>query len=346
MKKAMLLLLILGNLYASQENNIKKEKTIIKDTILKSKVLNSGIRTMPTSKIKLLKVISINSNPITKDKFVLGKKLYFDPRLSSSGLISCNTCHNIGLNGVDNLPTAIGDKWTKNPKHLNSPTVFNSVFFTKQFWDGRSPSLENQAIGPIQSEAEMNSSPEFVANFIKNTPEYLNLFRKIKKDKEYMPTIQDVGDVIAIFERTLVTPSKFDSYMEKNNSKNILNASEKRGLNSFIELGCASCHNGIALGGTMQPFPINGKYKYENIGKFKGDKNGMIKVPTLRNINRTSPYFHNGEVKTLKEAIDLMGKLQLGITIPENQNNDIENFLKSLEGFKIPVVYPLLPAKK
>jgi cytochrome c peroxidase len=318
-------------------------KEIDKDEVLIKKITNSGIVPIPLSKNELLKLIDNPNNRITKDKFNLGKKLFFDPRLSSSGLISCNTCHNIGLNGIDGIPIAIGDKWTLNPHAINSPTVYNAVFNEKQFWDGRSDNLEAQAIGPIQAAPEMNSTPEFVKNFIMNTPEYLESFRIIKDNVKYEPNIQDVGDVIAVFERTLITPSKLDSYITTNGKEIKFTTQERSGANLFIDKGCVSCHAGVALGGSMMPFPIYKPYKYENIGDFKGDKNGMVKVPTLRNINETGPYFHNGQVKTLSEAIQIMGETQLNIVLKDKEIEDIEVFLKTFTGIKSNIIYPMLP---
>jgi len=318
-------------------------KQITEDQRLIIKMKENGIIPIPLKKEDLMLLIDNPNNRLTKEKFKLGKKLFFDPRLSSSGLISCNTCHNIGLNGIDGIPIAIGDKWTKNPHGLNSPTVYNSVFNKVQFWDGRSKDLEAQSIGPIQAAPEMNASPKFVKDFIMNTPEYLEGFRRIKDNPKYIPNIQDVGDVISVFERTLITPSKLDSYITTNASEIKFTEQEKSGAKLFIDKGCVSCHNGVALGGTMMPFPVYKSYKYDKVGDFKG-KDGMIKVPTLRNIAGTGPYFHNGQVVTLKEAIEIMADVQLNIKLTEKETEDIEVFLNTLTGIKANVIYPMLPA--
>lgn len=254
-----------------------------------------------------------------------------DPRLSKSGWISCNSCHNVMAGGTDNIEVAVGHKWTVNPHHLNSPTVFNAVFASSQFWDGRDPDLEAQAQGPIQAPPEMAATKEHVEKVINSIPEYVRSFKKAY-GKDVKINFTKVTDTIATYERTLVTPSRFDKFL--NGCDKALNKQEKRGLKTFIDKGCATCHNDIALGGTMQAFGIVAPYKHANLGDFKGDKNGMVKVPTLRNITQTAPYFHNGGIKTLKEAIVEMGRIQLGVKITDEEAKDIEAFFGALEGKK------------
>lgn len=299
----------------------------------------AGLKPIPSSQSELLKLIDNPKNPITEAKVELGKKLYFDPRLSKSGLISCNTCHNLALGGTDGVSSAIGHKWTSNPHHLNSPTVYNSVLFSSQFWDGRSPHLEDQAQGPIQAGPEMAAPKELVVKRVTSIPEYVADFKEAYGDDKI--TFEKVADTIAVFERTLTTPSKFDKFLE--GDENALNKAEKEGLKTFIDKGCATCHNDVALGGTMQPFPAVGKYKYSNVGDFKGDKNGMVKVPTLRNVTETAPYFHNGAVWSLAEAIKIMGETQLGVKLNSKEVKEIETFLNVLEGEKPAITYPVLP---
>jgi cytochrome c peroxidase len=302
---------------------------------------NAGLEPIPESVSKLFKLIDNPKNPITKAKVELGKKLYFDPRLSKSGLISCNTCHNLMEGGDDGVSIAIGHKWTKNPHALNSPTVYNAVFFQKQFWDGRSPDLEDQAQGPIQASPEMAATPKHVVKTVTSIPEYVKEFKKAY-GKDTKITFKLVADTIGNFERTLVTPSKFDKFL--NGDKTALNKQEKEGLKTFIQVGCASCHNGIALGGGMSPFNITATYKYNNVGDFKGDKNGMVKVPTLRNITQTAPYFHNGQIWSLSEAVKEMAKVQLGKKLSNKQTESIVTFLKTLDGKKPYIKAPMLPA--
>jgi len=310
------------------------------DALIK-KAKEAGLQPIPKRVSDLIKVIDNPKNPLTKEKVELGKKLYFDPRLSKSGLISCNTCHNLAIGGDDNVPVATGHKWRHNPHHLNSPTVYNAVFNQRQFWDGRSPDLEDQATGPIQAAPEMDMPKDLAVKVVKSIPEYKEAFEKIFPGEEI--TIKTIGKAIGAFERTLVTPSRFDDFL--NGDENALSKVEKEGLKTFIDVGCASCHNGIGLGGSMQPFPVAGKYKYAKLGDFKGDKNGMVKVPTLRNILETAPYFHNGATYDIKEAIAIMGETQLGKKLSKKEINSIATFFKSLTGKKPEITYPILPVE-
>jgi len=314
--------------------------TSFASTDLVKKAKDSGLKAIPADKAELMKLIDDPKDPITDAKVELGKKLFFDPRLSRSGLISCNTCHNLGMGGDDGVPAAIGHKWTANPHHLNSPTVYNSVFFTAQFWDGRSPHLADQAQGPMQAAPEMAAPANLVKERIVSIPEYVAEF-KIAYGDDVKITFEKIATTIATFEKTLVTPSKFDDFL--NGDVKALNDAEQKGLNTFIDKGCASCHNGIALGGTMQPFELAGKYKFADVGDFKGDDKGMVKTPTLRNITETGPYFHNGAVWALTDAIKEMGSIQLGIKITDAEADEMLTFLKALKGRKPAITYPQLP---
>ena len=307
---------------------------------LVDKVKQNGMQAIPNSNYELLKLIDDPKDPITDAKVELGKKLYFDPRMSKSSLISCNTCHNLAIGGTDGISAAIGHGWTANPAHLNSPTVYNSAFFKAQFWDGRSPHLADQAQGPVQAGPEMAAPPKLVEERINSIPEYIEEFKFAYGDKVKI-NFEKITSTIAIFEKTLVTPSRFDDFL--NGNENALTKAEKEGLEVFIDKGCAACHNGIALGGTMQPFQVAGKYKFASLGGFAGDKNGMVKTPTLRNITETAPYFHNGAIWTLKDAIKEMGSTQLGISITDAESDKIETFLKALKGRKPAITYPQLP---
>lgn len=301
---------------------------------------NAGLKAIPHSKVELNKLVDDPKNPMTESKIELGKKLYFDPRLSKSSLISCNTCHNLGMGGVDGVSAAIGHKWTPNPHHLNSPTVYNSVLNTVQFWDGRSPHLEDQAQGPIQAGPEMAAPKELVVSRITSIPAYVEEFKRAY-GKDVKIDFEKIATTIGVFERTLVTPSRFDEFM--GGKESALTKAEKEGLKTFIDKGCATCHHGIGIGGTMQPFQIANKYKFASTGDFKGDANGMVKAPTLRNIEETAPYFHNGQIWSLQDAIKEMGSVQLGITIDDKDATSIETFLKSLTGIKPKISYPQLP---
>jgi cytochrome c peroxidase len=308
-------------------------------TSVADKAKNSGLKAIPSDKAELMKLIDPNGT-VTPERVELGKKLYFEPRLSKSGIISCNTCHNLGLGGVDGVPAAVGHNWTANPHHLNSPTVYNAVFFAAQFWDGRSPDLEDQAQGPMQAPPEMAAPPALVEERVNSIPAYIDEFKKAY-GKDVKVDFATITKTIGIFERTLVTPSRFDDYL--NGKEDALTDAEKAGLATFIDKGCATCHNGIALGGTMQPFPVAGKFKYASVGDFKGDKSAMVKTPTLRNITETAPYFHNGTEWNLAEAVKIMGETQLGTKISDEDAAKIVTFFGALKGKKPEMIYPQLP---
>ena len=308
---------------------------------LTQQALDAGLKPIPSSHKALMQLIDNPNNTITDAKVELGKKLYFDPRLSKSGLISCNTCHNLSEGGDDGVAAAIGHKWTVNPHHLNSPTVYNAVFNDRQFWDGRDPDLEKQAQGPIQAAPEMAATKEHVVATVTSIPAYVQEFQKAY-GKDVQITFEKVTDTIATFERTLVTPSRFDKFLQGDTKA--LTAKEQAGLKTFIQVGCTSCHTGVGIGGGMNAFNVAATYKYNNVGDFKGDKNGMVRVPTLRNISQTAPYFHNGMIKTLNEAVKEMGRVQLGVKLTQKQADEIEAFLRSLEGKKPNTSMPLLPA--
>jgi cytochrome c peroxidase len=302
---------------------------------------NAGLKPIPASQSALLKLTDNPKNHITDAKVKLGEKLYFDPRLSRSGLISCNTCHNLGEGGDDGVGAATGHMWRHNPHHLNSPTVYNAVFFGSQFWDGRAKDLEAQAQGPTLAHPEMAATKGHIVAVVKSMPEYVTEFKQAYGDNVKI-TFTKVTDTIATFERTLVTPAPFDSFMH--GYKEAMTPKQKEGMKTFIQIGCASCHNGVAFGGEMGAFNVTATYKYMSTGDFKGDKNGMVKVPTLRNITQTAPYFHNGMIWNLKDAIKEMGRIQLGTKISDKQATSIEAFLGSLTGKKPHMMIPMLPA--
>ncbi|MDD3602370.1 MAG: cytochrome-c peroxidase [Sulfurovum sp.] len=306
---------------------------------LAEKAKTSGLVPIPEDPKALSKLVD-PKGVITDERVALGKQLYFEPRLSKSGLISCNTCHNLGMGGADGVSAAVGHNWTANPHHLNSPSVYNAVFAQVQFWDGRSPDLEDQAQGPMQAMPEMAAAPSLVEQRVNSIPEYVESFKKAY-GADVKVDFQAITSVIGLFERTLVTPSRYDDFL--NGKEDALSEAEKEGLAVFIDKGCATCHGGIALGGGMQPFPLVGKYKYANIGDFKGDKNGMVKVPTLREVTQTAPYYHNGAIWSLAEAVQEMGRTQLGMEISDEDTQKIVTFLKALEGRKPVIEYPQLP---
>ena len=303
---------------------------------------DSGLIPLPTNQAGVEKILTeagVKFSPFSEAKAELGKKLYFEPRLSKSGLISCNTCHNLGLGGTDGVAAAIGHRWVANPHHLNSPTVYNSVLNSAQFWDGRAGDLADQAKGPIEAEPEMATPAKLAVEKISSLPEYKEEFKKVYGRSGV--TFDNIADAIANFERTLLTPSRYDAFL--NGDDKALTKAEKEGLQLFLDKGCAACHTGVNLGGSMQAFEVAGKYKFANLGDFKGDANGMVKTPTLRNITETAPYFHNGAIWKLTDAIKEMGSTQLGITISDKEAQKIETFLKALTGEKPQITYPQFP---
>ncbi len=273
-------------------------------------------------------------NPTTPEKVELGKKLYYDPRLSLSGVISCNTCHNLASYGVDNVETALGHEFKTGGR--NSPTVLNAGFHVAQFWDGRAKTLEDQAKGPILAHVEMAMpNPEYVVAKLKTIPGYVEEFKKAFPNEKDPITYDNVAKAIAAFERTLVTPSRFDEFL-KGNTK-ALTKEEKEGLRLFIDKGCVGCHNGVAVGGGMfAKFGVFKQYPTYDLGKYKITKKEedkyVFKVPSLRNIDRTYPYFHDGAVWSLREAVEIMAETQLGKKLSTEEADKIVAFLKSLTG--------------
>ncbi len=296
------------------------------------------------------KVSEVRRKLITPEQEGLGKMLYFDPRLSSSALISCNTCHNVGMGGVDYGEASIGHRWQKGPR--NAPTVLNSVFNIAQFWDGRAKDLKQQAKGPMQAPVEMNNTPEEVVRTLKSMPGYVALFKKIFPGQADPVTFDNAAEAIAAFEATLITPnSPFDLYLKGNNRA--LTASQKEGLKLFMDKGCARCHGGINMGGqAYYPFGLAERPPSEiiagDIGRYKithsKSDQYVFKAPSLRNIALTPPYFHSGKVWDLKVAIKIMGAAQLGISLTSGEAGKIEDFLKATTGVQPEIEYPILPA--
>ena len=274
----------------------------------------------------------------------LGKKLYFDPRLSKSGFISCNSCHNLSMGGTDNIPTSIGDKWQQGP--INAPTVLNSSLNLAQFWDGRAADLKEQAGGPIANPGEMAFTHTLAIDVLQSIPGYVREF-KVVFGKEKID-IDQVTQAIAEFEKTLVTPnSRFDQWLL--GKKDALNATELAGYELFKNSGCIACHNGEAVGGnSFQKMGIVEPYK-GNTSDGRAAVTGNdadrfnYKVPTLRNVEMTYPYFHDGAYWTLSEAVDVMGRLQLGKKFTKDENARIVAFLKTLTGDQPSFTLPILP---
>jgi len=297
----------------------------------------------------LPKQFDSEKNPITAEKVALGQMLYHDTRLSKNHDVSCNSCHGLDKFGVDNEKTSPGHKGQRGGR--NSPTVYNSAPYVAQFWDGRSPDLEDQAKGPILNPIEMAMpSEEAVVNVLKSIPGYAPLFAKAFPDDKDPITYDNLAKAIGAFERRLVTPSKFDKFIA--GDKTALNEAEKKGLAKFASLGCTTCHNGPAIGGSSfqrigQVIAYDDK---EDLGRFEVTKatadKQVFKVPSLRNIEKTGPYFHNGRWATLEETVKTMAKHQLGKELGDDEIASVITFLKTLTG-ELPkdlIAKPELPA--
>ncbi|EDM31673.1 BCCP, cytochrome c peroxidase [Roseovarius sp. TM1035] len=294
---------------------------------------------------------ALNDNVITEDKIDLGKALFFDPRMSASGVFSCNSCHNLATGGDDNMETSIGHAWQKGPR--NSPTVLNAVFNEAQFWDGRAADLAEQAKGPVQAGVEMANTPENVVATLMSMPQYIDWFTASFPEEENPVSFDNFAKAIEAYEATLITPSPFDAFL--NGDDAALSDGQKAGLQLFIDKGCSSCHNGINLGGNgYYPFGLIEKpgadvLPPDDRGRFAvtetADDSYVFRAAPLRNIDQTAPYFHSGKVWDLKVAVQIMGTSQLGEEINDAEADQIVAFLGALTGKMPEVTYPVLPAE-
>jgi cytochrome c peroxidase len=301
------------------------------------------------------------TNPTTPAKVELGKKLYFDPRLSADGTVSCNSCHNVMAGGEDNRPTSVGIRGQKGGR--SAPTVWNAAFMSVQFWDGRAASLEEQAKGPLTNPIEMGMKDhDAVISVVNEIPEYQAEFAAAFPGEKSPVTIDNLARSIAAFERTLITSnSRFDRFL--NGDQKALSSEEKRGLDLVQSVGCVSCHSGVNFAGPSLPegsgffqrFPVFENNKYlkqyqlkEDTGRFSVTKQAadryMWRVPGWRNIALTAPYFHNGSVASLDEAVRVMAKTQLNRDVPSEDVQSIVAFLGSLTGEFPKVDMPRLPS--
>jgi cytochrome c peroxidase len=282
------------------------------------------------------------SNPALVE---LGKKLYFDPRLSKSGFISCNSCHNLSLGGSDNLKTSIGDNWQEGS--INAPTVLNSSLNVAQFWDGRAATLKEQAGGPIANPREMGFTHELAVRVVASIPQYQRDFATLFPGQTV--SIDTITTAIAAFEETLVTPnSRFDKWL--GGDEQAMTAEERGGYTLFKASGCSMCHNGPAAGGrSFQKMGLAEPYETKNPAQGRADVTHRdadrftFKVPTLRNVELTYPYFHDGAADTLTQAVEVMGRVQLGRTYSEQENAQIVAFLRTLTGDQPSFMLPVLP---
>lgn len=286
--------------------------------------------------------------PADPELVALGRSLYFEKRLSKNQDISCNSCHQLDHYGVDNQPFSPGHKGQLGGR--NSPSVYNAASHVAQFWDGRAADVEAQAKGPILNPVEMAMPSEAqVLKVLNSMPEYVEAFATAFPQDKPSVTYDHLGQAVGAFERGLVTPAPFDRYFA--GDQTALNAKQKRGLTLFTDAGCAQCHNGTYLGGNtyqkagrVNPWPNQddqGRYKVTG----SDDDRMLFKVPSLRNVAETGPYFHDGSVKSLKAAVVQMANTQLGKDLSNAEAGDIVAFLESLTG-EPPAEYiqsPVLP---
>lgn len=280
------------------------------------------------------------AHPFTEAQVKLGQQLWYEPRLSRGNTVSCNSCHNLASYGVDNLPTSQGHEGQFGGR--NSPTSLNAALLGSQFWDGRAPDVEAQAGGPLLNPVEMAMpSEEAVVAKIADIPEYQKMFKEAFGEQGDV-SFKNITTAIAAFERTLLTPTRWDDYLKGN--VNALNEQERKGVKAFIDNGCIACHAGVTLGGnSFQKFGlVDGPYwkftgsKKQDEGRFEVTKSEndkfMFRVPGLRNVAMTYPYFHDGSVWKLDKAVSIMGQAQLGKQLPQEDVDNIVAFLGSLTG--------------
>jgi cytochrome c peroxidase len=288
---------------------------------------------------------------ISHELVELGKMLYYEPRISKSGLISCNTCHSLATFGVDMLPVSLGHGWQTGP--INAPTVLNAAFHRTQFWDGRAADVEEQATMPILDALEMAATKEHVLAVLNSIPEYVALFSKAFPQEAEPLNYDNVGVAIGAFERTLVTFSPFDKFL--NGDPDALHADQKAGLRLFAETGCQACHRGQALGGNLFAFfqsPAERAASKAHPGRFgftekESDKH-FFKVPTLLNVARTYPYFHDGSEWDLEKAMKIVGKDMLNKEFTDEEMKQLVAFMESLTG-ELPLqarTIPILPPSR
>jgi cytochrome c peroxidase len=308
---------------------------------------------IPEARLRMFKplpaAMESPANPITSAKVELGRMLYFENRLSKSHKFSCNSCHMLDKYGVDNQPTSEGHKGQRGDR--NSPTVYNAAGHFVQFWDGRAATIEEQAKGPVLNPVEMAMPDEkTVISTLKSMPEYVALFAKAFPGEKEPITYDNMARAIGAFERKLVTPSRWDKFLQ--GDKNALSAAEKQGFLQFYEAGCTSCHNGAYIGGTSyQKAGVNKPWpNQKDLGRYaitKREEDKMIfKVPSLRNIDKTWPYMHDGKVASLEDAVKMMGEYNCSQKLGETEVKSIVAWLKTLTG-PVPADYirpPKLPS--
>ncbi|AJE45968.1 cytochrome-c peroxidase [Celeribacter indicus] len=296
-------------------------------------------------------VPAVADNPITPEKIDLGKALFFDPRLSASGVFSCYSCHNLTTGGDDNMETSVGHGWQKGPR--NSPTVLNAVLNAAQFWDGRATDLKDQAKGPVQAGVEMANTPDNVVATLSSMGQYVEWFTDAFPEDADPVSFDNMAKAIEAFEATLLTPAPFDAWLNGNDAA--LDETELAGLQLFMDKGCIACHNGVNVGGhDYYPFGLIEKPGADVLpegdkGRFAVtdtvDDEYVFRAAPLRNVAVTAPYFHSGKVWDLKTAVQIMAESQLGEAVTDEEADQIVAFLGALTGEMPQVITPVLPAE-
>jgi len=285
------------------------------------------------------------TNPVTDAKIALGRTLYYDVRLSKNQDVSCNSCHPLARFGADGEPTSSGHKGQRGDR--NSPTSLNAALHLAQFWDGRAPDVEAQAKGPILNPVEMAMPSEAaVLAVLDSIPGYAPMFAAAFPGEAKPITYDHLARAIGAFERRLITPAPLDRFIAGNAAA--LSDAQLAGLARFVDTGCTTCHVGPAVGGGMyQKLGLVKPYATQDAGREKVTGNaadrGVFKVPSLRNVAKTGPYFHDGSVATLPEAVRLMARHQLGRELDEKSVNEIVSFLGALVG-TVDAKYVAMPA--
>lgn len=294
---------------------------------------------------------ALNDNTVTPEKVDLGKALFFDPRLSASGVFSCYSCHNLTTGGDDNMETSVGHGWQKGPR--NAPTALNAVLNEAQFWDGRAEDLAAQAKGPIQAGVEMANTPAQVEATLNSMPQYVEWFTAAFPGEEAPVNFDNMAKAIEAFEATLLTPAPFDAWL--NGDDAALSDEAKAGLTLFVDKGCSSCHSGVNVGGHgYYPFGLIEKPGSDVLpagdkGRFAVTETAndeyVFRAAPLRNIALTAPYFHSGKVWDLAVAVEIMAESQLGESLKPEETAQLVAFLESLTGTMPEVALPVLPAE-
>lgn len=311
----------------------------------------TGTQEIDRAKLKMFSplpeaVPAKTGEPASEAKIALGRMLFHDPRLSANQQISCNSCHTLSNYGVDGKPTSDGFKGQRGDR--NSPTVYNAAVHFVQFWDGRAPDVEEQAKGPMLNPVEM-ALPDAKAAVavLRSIPEYVEAFKAAFPGEKDPVTFENAAAAIGAFERKLLTPSRWDKFLAGDDSA--LTEQEKAGLKTYMELGCQACHMGALLGGNlyqklglMKPYPDSSDPGRFQVTKSEADRM-VFKVPSLRNVEKTGPYFHNGKVATLEQAVAEMAEYQLGRAVTRAEVESVVAFLKALTG-ELPAEYITAPA--